>query len=95
MSTKSTLFELIKELEKAKLDSIRNPLNKRCGDYRIGINKAIDYAYNKIQELDDSMQFTKQDLKNAWMHGDLRVPKKHQFLNNFDDYFKFEHGNNK
>lgn len=32
--------------------------------------------------------FTKDDLKKAWLHGELRVPEKLKHCNNFDVYFK-------
>ena len=34
-----------------------------------------------------SNKYTKQDLKEAWLHGQLRVPKKYAHCNNFDVYF--------
>ena len=39
------LKEIIKELEKAKVDSVGTC---RTGDYRIGLTKAINIIYNKM-----------------------------------------------
>jgi len=34
-----------------------------------------------------SKKYTKQDLKEAWLHGELRTPKEYEHCNNFDVYF--------
>jgi hypothetical protein len=41
------LKEIIKEIEQAKVDSVETC---RTGDYRIGLNKAINIIYNKMAQ---------------------------------------------
>jgi len=59
---------------------------KTTGDEYIALD-ILDW----LVEFTESNSFTKQELKKAWLHGAIRTPEKHKYLNNFDDYFKYEY----
>ena len=75
---------------------------KVAEDYNLGIIRnlmekyAVAKHHEQVEKTDCSQLvsgclFTKEDLQKAWMHGELRVPKEHRHLNNFDEYFKHEY----
>lgn len=39
----------------------------------------------------DSEKYTKQDLRDAWNHGEFRRPEEFKYLNNFDAYFEHKY----
>ena len=43
---------------------------------------------NKLSLARVSNCYSKEDLKNAWLHGCIRVPKEMKHINNFEAYYE-------